>query len=328
MSLFNPAAIHWLGGFRWHEPRRAQGVDLHVGHVRLECRRHLVTGRDAAKQFQPAQRAGACRAWRGEDRRRRAQRLIGPEQLEPAQHRVQSLALRGLQRGRDRLRRTRLGDRSEDRRADGDPVRLVRPELLRGDLDGARTSDPHAVERAVQAILGPGIDLVEIARQAGELGLPAAPQEGGLIEALVDEVGKRFSHGLRIRGGRRQHRGALVDLNLASLDAIGPSDRDLDVGAANDDAAVAPQGHRRAAALQHDLVLRRHPHALAVHVRLDDRSGFRRLRRGRSGLQRLDEADDDRSRPIAVLEEDDGLLTVGDGRGNPFTCRGHGQARA
>ena len=102
----------------------------------------------------------------------------------------QRVTLCRTQRRRDRVGRTWIGARGEHTRAGGDSVDLVGQQAVHDDVC-ARAGDADAVERAVQAVLGPGPDLIEIAGQARELAFPPAPQERGLVEAFLDEVGER-----------------------------------------------------------------------------------------------------------------------------------------
>ena len=48
----------------------------------------------------------------------------------------------------------------------------------------------HSVDGAVQAVLGPGPDLIQVAGEARELGFPTAPEEGRFIEILLDDIRK------------------------------------------------------------------------------------------------------------------------------------------
>src|SRR5450631_3412395 len=64
-----------------------------------------------------------------------------------------------------------------------------------------------------------------------------------------------------------------IDPDLAPLDAVGALGMGFDVGAADDDAAVAPQSDGGLAALEHDFILRHHLDSAAIDGSLDDVNG-------------------------------------------------------
>ena len=90
----------------------------------------------------------------------------------------------------------------------------------------------------------------------------------------------------------------------------------FDIRPTDDDSPIAAQRDGSAAALKDDFIVCSQPNSPAIHVGFDEwrhrcarsrvacrrSSGIARLRR-----RRLDEADDERSRTITVLEEHDGL---------------------
>src|SRR6185369_4349880 len=116
-----------------------------------------------------------------------------------------------------------------------------------------------------------------------------------------------------------------VDLNLSPLDSVRSVGVRFDVGSADDDAPVAAQRDRRAAALQHDLVLGCDPHALSVDIRFDDVRWFRLFGFDHRsfGFNGRDQPDDDWLRTVTRFEDDDRVPTMGDGGFNSLASHWH-----